>query len=220
MKNQKEIKIISDIEEEFRKSNRLALYSLIAFAIVICVGIFFYTQLVKNVVKNRMVFVATPLGNEYLSDRNSQIIAHLENFHKLFFQIDEFNFKRSIEKSYYLIDRDLGKKLKDNYAANDWYKNIQSLNLSIGIETDSIIINGMDNTNNKYYLTFYGKQLIRSKSEIVVRNLITKSEIKNVSNDINNPFGCQIEEFQIVSNSDIERRNIKGEVLKSLTETE
>jgi hypothetical protein len=220
MKNQKEIKIISDIENEFKKSNRIALYSLIVVGIVVCVSIFFYTNLVKNVVKNKMVFVATPLGNEYLSDRNSQIIAHLENFHKLFFQIDEFNFKRSIEKSYYLIDRDLGKKLKDNYAANDWYKNIQSLNLSIGIETDSIIINGIDNTNNKYYLTFYGKQLIRSKSEIVVRNLITKSEIKNVSNDINNPFGCQIEEFQIVNNSDIERRNIKGELIKSLTETE
>ncbi len=218
MKKNKELTTISNIDNEYKRALRIAQFSVIGFFIICILALWFYKNLMDNVVKNKMVVVADRLGNEYLIDKKAQLIGHLENFHILFFRIDEFNYKASVNKSFNYIDNEIGRKLRDHYTANDWYKSIQQYNLSIGLDTDSIIFNQYDEKNNDHIMTFYGKQHIRSKDEITVRNLTTKARLKQVQNTIANPFGAMIVDFKILDNSDIEKRNIKGEVLKSLTE--
>jgi hypothetical protein len=215
---QKELRLISAIDKEYKGAWRIAILSLVGFVVFAIFSIYMFAQQTNNVIKNKLVVVASDLGNEYLIDKKAQLVGHLENFHILFFRIDEFNYKNSIEKSFNYIDNEVGRKLRDNYTANDWYKNIQLYNLSIGVEADSIVFHSINAKDNQYNMIFYGKQFIRSKNEIVVRKLITKSSLKSVQNTILNPFGAMITDFLVVDNSDIERRNIKGEVLKSLVQ--
>jgi hypothetical protein len=218
MKKEQELQLISNIEKEYRGAWRIAMISLIGFVLLGLAGIWGYTQLSQSLIQNKMVVVADRLGNEYLPDRKAQLIGHLTNFHSLFFRIDEFNFKKSIEKSFHYIDNQVGRRLRDHYTANEWYKNIQQYNLSIGIEADSIVFASFDSRKDVYHMIYYGKQYIRSKNEILVRNLITKSVLKSVENTIDNPFGAMITDFSIIDNRDIERRDLQGSVLKSLNE--
>lgn len=218
MKKNEELQIISNIEKEYRGAWRIAMISLIGFILLGLAVIFGYTKLNQSLLENKMVVVADRLGNQYLPDRKSQLIGHLDNFHSLFFRIDEFNYKKSIEKSFHYIDNQVGRRLRDHYTANEWYKNLQQYNLSIGLETDSIVFETFDPLHDVYHMVYYGRQYIRSQDEVLVRSLITKSVLKSVENTIDNPFGALITRFSIVENRDLERRNLQGDILKSLNE--
>lgn len=216
MAKDKGIKIIGNLEDAYRRSNRIALVSVVGFFVMTGVSVYLYFNLMKNVVKDKMIVLVSDYSTKYLPDKKSHLIGHCTNFHKLFFQIDEFNYNKNIKQAYALMVNKEANKLVEFYASNDWFKTIQMSNISVGLDIDSTKINTFNQEKDQYEVTFYSTQKIRSKNEIQERLLVTNMKLKSVTNTPSNPFGLLIYDFVILDNNNIRRTNLKGETIAEI----
>lgn len=217
-KSNKGLKIIGDLESAYKGANRLALASVIISGLIILLMIFLYTNVIKNVIKNKMIVVVKDTETYYLPDKKAHIYGHVVNFHKLFFQIDEYNYQSNIKDATYLMSTEDGKKLYETYAANDWFKTIQLNNISVGLTVDSFIYSSIDKENDRYEVIFLGTQKIRSKDFIQHRKLVTKMKIKSITNTTKNPYGLQIYDYAILSNTTTKVTNLTGDIVEQKTD--
>lgn len=129
--------------------------------------------------------------------------SHVELFHHLFFTLapDDKYINYTMEKAMYLVDES-GLAQYNTLKEKGFYSNIMGSSAVFSIFCDSIRLD-MD----KMEFTYYGRQRIERRSNILMRELVTAGSLKRVPRTDNNPHGLLIMNWRTLLNRDIEQKN-------------
>ncbi|MGC4128576.1 MAG: conjugative transposon protein TraK [Bergeyella sp.] len=194
--------LVKNIEKKININKRVAVAAILFAVVIVIAGFVFAYSLIENSRKNIYVIdngvpVLVKQVDETLN-RPVEYKAQIELFHRLFFTLapDDEYIKQNVEKSLYLID-DSGKKEYINLKEKGFYNQIISSNSLVSIKTDSIKV---DNENKKFI--YYGSQMINRKTSLIIRNLITEGNFKDIPRTPNNPHGLLLMNWRILENSE------------------
>ena len=129
--------------------------------------------------------------------------SHVEMFHHFFFTLapDDKYIKYTMEKAMYLVDES-GLAQYNTLKEKGFYSNIMGSSAVFSIFCDSIHMD-MD----RMEFTYYGRQRIERRSNILMRELVTMGTLKRVPRTDNNPHGLLITNWRTMLNKDIEQKN-------------
>jgi len=129
--------------------------------------------------------------------------SHVEMFHHYFFTLapDDKYIRYTMEKAMYLVDETgLAQyntlKVERPSIPTSWVTSAV-----FSIFCDSITFN-----KEKMEFTYYGRQRIERRSNILMRELVTAGQLKRVPRTENNPHGLLIVNWRTLLNKDIEQK--------------
>ena len=175
--------IFNDIAQSRRHNNRLVYSCLILMIAVFAIAIYFVVSAHERANNN----------------------AYVQNFHELFFSLEpDLNLiKRNIEeKALFMVDWS-GNRLYARLVEKKYFHDVVMRDYHYFVELDSIQI---DYATYPFPFTFYGKQAIEKGKSTTYRNLVTKGHLKKAGITPNNLNGIKIIDFEVVDNSNLERR--------------
>ena len=128
--------------------------------------------------------------------------SHIELFHHLFFTLvpDDKYIDYTIKKAMYLVD-ETGLAQYNALKEKGFYINIIGTNSVFSIFCDSLLF---DKSTTEW--TYYGRQRIERRTNILIRQIVTTGKLKRVPRTENNPHGFMITNWRTVINKDIEQR--------------
>lgn len=128
--------------------------------------------------------------------------SHVEMFHSFFFTLapDDKYIKYTMDKAMYLVD-ETGLAQYNALKERGFYNNILSTSAVFSIYCDSIHFNRDDMS-----FTFYGRQRIERRSNLLMRELVTEGYLRRVPRTENNPHGLLIVNWRTVLNKDLYER--------------
>ncbi len=126
--------------------------------------------------------------------------SHVELFHHLFFTLapDDKYIEYTMEKAMYLVD-ETGLAQYNALKEKGFYNNIMGTSAVFSIFCDSIKFD-----KDKMQFTYYGRQRIERRTNILMRKLVTAGELKRVPRTDNNPHGLLITNWRTLLNQDLE----------------
>jgi len=198
-----EFESLKNIPQNF-KILKLALFITLAVSLVTTVGALFWSYSVIKEYRST-AYVLTEDGRAVLARgygktdmsrlRKPEIINHIKVFHKLFFEIDQFNHEERTDQALYLIGNS-GKDMYKTFTAKRYYSNLSSNNLSNKLIVDSIVV---EERSTPYLGAFYGKIIVKRTDQELenVQNIFATFEIHNVNRTLENPHGLLIENYNI-----------------------
>lgn len=129
--------------------------------------------------------------------------AHIQLFHHYFFTLppDDKYIKYTMEKAMYLVD-ETGLAQYNTLKEKGFYSNILGTSAVFSIYCDSI---RFDKSTMEF--TYYGRQRIERRSNILMRELVTAGQLKRVPRTENNPHGLLIVNWRTLLNKDIEQKS-------------
>lgn len=198
-----------NIDTAFRHIRTFSIMVIVGCIAISCYAIFKSFSLVATM-KEKVYILANGKAIEaFASERKDNIPVeakdHIKTFHLQFFTLDPDDkaIRTTITKALYLADAS-AKRQYDNLKESNYYSNIISGNVSQSIAIDSIQV---DISQYPFYFRCNAMQVITRATSIVNRQLITEGYLRNVSRSDNNPHGFLIENWRILTNSDI---NVKS----------
>jgi len=128
--------------------------------------------------------------------------SHVERFHHLFFTLapDDKYIKYTMSKAMYLVD-ETGLAQYNTLKEKGFYNNIMGTSAVFSIFCDSIKLD-----QEKMEFTYYGRQRIERRTNILTRELVTAGSLKRVPRTENNPHGLLIVNWRTLLNKDIEQK--------------
>ena len=128
--------------------------------------------------------------------------SHVELFHHLFFTLapDDKYINYTMEKAMYLVD-ETGLAQYNALKEKGFYNNIMGTRAVFSIFCDSIKFDKQQMT-----FTYYGRQRIERRTNILMRKLVTAGELKRVPRTENNPHGLLITNWRTLLNQDLEQK--------------
>jgi conjugative transposon TraK protein len=128
--------------------------------------------------------------------------SHVEMFHSFFFTLapDDKYIKYTMDKAMYLVD-ETGLAQYNALKERGFYNNILSTSAVFSIYCDSIHFNREDMS-----FTYYGRQRIERRSNLLMRELVTEGYLRRVPRTENNPHGLLIVNWRTVLNKDLYER--------------
>ena len=128
--------------------------------------------------------------------------SHVELFHHLFFTLapDDKYINYTMEKAMYLVD-ETGLAQYNALKEKGFYNNIMGTSAVFSIFCDSIKFDKKQMT-----FTYYGRQRIERRTNILMRKLVTAGELKRVPRTENNPHGLLITNWRTLLNQDLEQK--------------
>ena len=128
--------------------------------------------------------------------------SHVEMFHHYFFTLapDDKYIKYTMEKAMYLVDES-GLAQYNTLKERGLFQNIIGTSSVFSIFCDSIKLSKEDMT-----FTYYGRQRIERRTNILYREIVTTGGLKRVPRTENNPHGLMIVNWRTILNKDIEQR--------------
>ena len=114
---------------------------------------------------------------------------------------DDKYIRYSMEKAMYLVD-ETGLAQYNTLKEKGFYNNIMGTSAVFSIFCDSIKFN-----KEKMEFTYYGRQRIERRSNILMRELVTAGQVKRVPRTENNPHGLLITNWRTLLNKDIEQKS-------------
>lgn len=193
--------------------NKIKLVSIICVAVVIgCViisvsSIMSATSMVVDSQKKIYVLDGNVpiLVNRTTMEETLDVEAksHVEMFHHFFFTLapDDKYIKYTMDKAMYLVDES-GLAQYNTLKEKGFYSNIMGSSAVFSIFCDSIQLD-----MEKMEFTYYGRQRIERRSNILMRELVTMGTLKRVPRTDNNPHGLLITNWRTMLNKDIEQKN-------------
>lgn len=126
----------------------------------------------------------------------------IEMFHQFFFTLapDDKYIQYTMKKAMYLVD-ETGLAQYNTLKEKGFYSNILGTSAVISIFCDSIKFN-----KENMGFTYYGRQRIERRSNILTRELVTAGQLKRVPRTDNNPHGLLITNWRTLLNKDIEQK--------------
>lgn len=126
----------------------------------------------------------------------------IEMFHQFFFTLapDDKYIQYTMKKAMYLVD-ETGLAQYNTLKEKGFYSNILGTSAVISIFCDSIKFN-----KENMEFTYYGRQRIERRSNILTRELVTAGQLKRVPRMDNNPHGLLITNWRTLLNKDIEQK--------------
>lgn len=144
------------------------------------------------------------LVNQTTMDETLDVEAksHVEMFHHYFFTLapDDKYIKYTMEKAMYLVD-ETGLAQYNTLKERGFYSNILGTSAVFSVYCDSVAFNP-----GSMEFTYYGRQRIERRSNILMRELVTAGTLKRVPRTDNNPHGLLITNWRTLLNKDIEQR--------------
>ena len=195
--------IVTDLEKKMKLTKTVGIICLILSVAIVFSGFLFSYQLIADSRKNIYVLDnGVPVlvkQVDYTMNRELEYKSQIDLFHSIFFTIapDDDYIKSQVKKALYLIDES-GNKEYMALKESGFYNQIISSNSIVTVLKDSINVN-----NDKKTFTFYGKEFINRKTQLIERNLITQGHFRDIPRTNNNPHGVLIENWRILDNSDI-----------------
>ena len=127
---------------------------------------------------------------------------HVELFHYYFFTLapDDKYIKYTLDKAMYLVD-ETGMAQYNALKEKGFYNNIMGTSAVFSIFCDSINLD-----LEKMQFTYYGRQRIERRTNILIRQLVTAGELKRVPRSENNPHGLLITNWRTLLNKDLEQK--------------
>ncbi len=198
-----ELDSLKEIPKTF-KIVKIALFASISFCLLLSIGCMFWSYMISTRYLNR-TYLITNDGKAVIANsmskydvdqhRKPEIINHIKEFHKLFFEIDQFNYQTRVNKSLYLIGNS-GKDLYKTLQAKRHYSHLASNNLKHIVKIDSIVVN---NKTYPYRGAFYGKVIIKRTDQRLQneQRIFSNFELTNVNRTEENPHGLLIENYII-----------------------
>ena len=118
--------------------------------------------------------------------------SHVEMFHHYFFTLppDDKYIRYTMEKAMYLVD-ETGLAQYNTLKEKGFYSNILGTSSVFSIYCE---------------FTYYGRQRIERRSNILMRELVTAGQLKRVPRTENNPHGLLIVNWRTLLNKDIEQK--------------
>ena len=128
--------------------------------------------------------------------------SHVELFHHLFFTLapDDKYINYTMEKAMYLVD-ETGMAQYNALKEKGFYNNIMGTSAVFSIFCDSILFD-----RDKMQFTYYGRQRIERRTNILMRKLVTAGDLKRVPRTENNPHGLMITNWRTLLNQDLEQK--------------
>ena len=128
--------------------------------------------------------------------------SHVELFHHLFFTLapDDKYINYTMEKAMYLVD-ETGMAQYNALKEKGFYNNIMGTSAVFSIFCDSINFD-----KEKMSFTYYGRQRIERRTNILMRKLVTAGDLKRVPRTENNPHGLMITNWRTLLNQDLEQK--------------
>lgn len=128
--------------------------------------------------------------------------SHVELFHHLFFTLapDDKYINYTMDKAMYLVD-ETGLAQYNALKEKGFYNNIMGTSAVFSIFCDSINFD-----KEKMSFTYYGRQRIERRTNILMRQLVTAGELKRVPRTDNNPHGLLITNWRTLLNKDLEEK--------------
>ena len=128
--------------------------------------------------------------------------SHVELFHHLFFTLapDDKYINYTMEKAMYLVD-ETGMAQYNALKEKGFYNNIMGTSAVFSIFCDSIKFD-----KEKMSFTYYGRQRIERRTNILMRKLVTAGDLKRVPRTENNPHGLMITNWRTLLNQDLEQK--------------
>ena len=126
----------------------------------------------------------------------------IEMFHSLFFNLapDDKYIQYTMKKAMYLVD-ETGLAQYNALKEKGFYNNIIGTSTICSIFCDSVKLN-----TDSLTFTYYGRQRIERRTSILMRQLVTKGNLKQVPRTENNPHGILITNWRTILNKDLEER--------------
>ena len=126
----------------------------------------------------------------------------IEMFHSLFFNLapDDKYIQYTMKKAMYLVD-ETGLAQYNALKEKGFYNNIIGTSTICSIFCDSVKLN-----TDSLTFTYYGRQRIERRTSILMRQLVTKGNLKQVPRTENNPHGILITTWRTILNKDLEER--------------
>ena len=128
--------------------------------------------------------------------------SHVERFHHLFFTLapDDKYINYTMSKAMYLVD-ETGLAQYNTLKEKGFYNNIMGTSAVFSIFCDSISFD-----QEKMEFTYYGRQRIERRTNILTRELVTAGRLKRVPRTENNPHGLLITNWRTLLNKDLEQK--------------
>ena len=128
--------------------------------------------------------------------------SHVELFHHLFFTLapDDKYINYTMEKAMYLVVES-GLAQYNTLKERGLFSNIIGTSSVFSIFCDSIKLD-----KEKMEFTYYGRQRIERRTNVLYREIVTTGGLKRVPRTENNPHGLLIENWRTILNKDIEQR--------------
>lgn len=149
------------------------------------------------ILDNQGVAFHAELSKTSLERTDPEIYDHIVNFHKLFFEIDQFNYVQRIDRALYLID-DSGKQLYNNMKNRSWFSSLVNNNVKQSVRIDTIQIN----LNTRPYVASIKFRLIHegydpkdTRKFPEIRVLVREFNITPVDRNRKNPHGLIISNY-------------------------
>lgn len=195
--------IVADLEKKMKLTKTVGIMCLILSVIIVIVGFIFSYLLISDSRKTMYVLDnGVPVlvkQTDYTMNRELEYTSQVDLFHSIFFTIapDDDYIKAQMKKALYLIDES-GNKEYMALKESGFYNQIISSNSIVTVIKDSI---KMDYANKAF--TFYGKEYINRKTQLIERNLITHGKFRDIPRTDNNTHGVLLEDWRIVDNTDV-----------------
>ena len=128
--------------------------------------------------------------------------SHIEMFHHYFFTLapDDKYIKYTMEKAMYLVD-ETGLAQYNTLKEKGFYSNIMGTSAVFSIFCDSIKFD-----KEKMEFTYYGRQRIERRTNVLTRELVTAGQLKRVPRTDNNPHGLLTVNWRTLLNKDIDQK--------------
>lgn len=200
-----DLQSLKNIPASFALAKRALFYCLIV-SMGISISSLIWAFITTNNLKNT-AFVLTKEGqaammqgialNEVDVYRKPEILNHIKMFHKAFWEIDQFNYERRINKALYLSGRS-GKQLFKTLQANGHLAKIVTENLTQKIDIDSIKVN---DKLTPYQAQLFGKLRVSRTDQKTesINEFRAKFVLHNVARTNKNPHGLLIENYLLQS---------------------
>ena len=199
--------VIKNLENKIKLVMIVSL-AIITACVVICLGTFMMAKtmvddahkVVYVLDSNHVPIMVSQSNMEETLDVEAK--SHVETFHHLFFTLapDDKYIKYTMDKAMYLVD-ETGLAQYNALKEKGFYQNIMGTSAVFSIFCDSI---NFDKENMTF--TYYGRQRIERRTNILMRQLVTAGQIKRVPRTDNNPHGLLITNWRTLLNKDLEQR--------------
>lgn len=193
------------IDSLLKFSKTITIVSLVVTFLSVFLSLIYSFYLNQTLAKEKVYLLDGANGEVYTSKlikkeltyREPEIYNHLMTFHKFFFDLDQYNYKRNIEQALELID-DSGKNYYQTLVNEGWYNTLKLNNLVQKIEIDSI------NINSKVYpytASVYGKTGVYrfgEEKEKKEKKIEIRCSLTDVARTRENPHGLIISNYNIL----------------------
>jgi conjugative transposon TraK protein len=201
-----------NIDTAFQQMKRFCYLLITANVLILGFGIYKSYDFADRAQNRVRILYNGKVLETFLSDRKQskpvELRDHIKTFHEDFFNLlpDDKQIQVTITKALYLADES-AKRQYDDLREHGYYANLIAGNISQQVTVDSTVL---DMNQVPYAFTCYATEKLVRATSTVTRRLVTQGKVRELSSETdNNPHGFLIQDWEVISNKDLDSLTAK-----------